>query len=254
MARRRRGRRRPGEHEGAGQPGRVGADGLNGNSLHTPDGYAGIPSPSRWSHMNTQRPRRPDDGRSRWSAGQGQQPQRRFGGEGNAPRFARTPGSGPQAPRRPRPPQTAPPPRRSGPPPQIPAGSTIDSFDLFCAYHLGITQDDGYRIQNIHEVARRFGTNAAALRQTLTALGMDADDIVHSGFDLASAQIDIMVAPAGISRRELARPLFDEFRSAPRRSRNWAKEMEEAARAIETTIGREGAWSPGPRDRTGKQS
>ena len=71
-----------------------------------------------------------------------------------------------------------------------------------------ITTDDGYRIQNIHEVARRFGINAAELRQVLADLGMAADDIVHSGFDLPSAQIDIMVAPEGISRRQLARPLY----------------------------------------------
>jgi len=136
----------------------------------------------------------------------------------------------------------------------MPPGGEIDPFELFCAYHLGITADDGYRIQNIHEVARRFGTNAAALRQTLAAYGMDADDIVHSGFDLASAQIDIMVAPAGISRRELARPLFDEFRSAPRKARDWAKEMEDADRQIERTIGQDGRWSPPPRDPAGKQS
>jgi len=132
--------------------------------------------------------------------------------------------------------------------PNVPRGGEIDPFDLFCAYHLGITANGDYRIQNIHEVARRFGTNAAALRQTLTAYGMDAEDLVHSGFDLASAQIDIMVAPEGISRRELARPLFEEFKNAPRKVRNWAKEMEEADREIERTIGSEGRWSPSPRN------
>jgi len=136
----------------------------------------------------------------------------------------------------------------------MPLGSEIDPFELFCAYHLGITADGGYRIQNIHEVARRFSTNAATLRQTLAALGMDAGDIVHSGFDLASAQIDIMVAPPGISRRELARPVFEEFRTAPRKTRDWAREMEVAKRSIDETIGRDGPWSPSPRDRVGRQS
>jgi hypothetical protein len=135
-----------------------------------------------------------------------------------------------------------------------PGGGEIDPFELFCAYHLGITANDGYHIQNIHEVARRFGTNAAALRQTLAAYGMDAEDLVHGGFDLASAQIDIMVAPEGISRRELARPLYDEFKSTPRKVRDWAREMEEAGRQIERTIGSDGRWSPPPRDRAGKQS
>ena len=132
--------------------------------------------------------------------------------------------------------------------------STIDAFELFCAYHLGITPDGGYRIQNIHEVARRFGTNAGELRQVLAQYGMAADDIVHSGFDLPSAQVDIMVAPEGISRRELARPLYAEFRSAPKQTRNWAREMEDAQRQIDETIGRDGRWSPTPRDPAGKQS
>jgi len=131
--------------------------------------------------------------------------------------------------------------------PNVPAGGEIDPFELFCAYHLGITASGGYHIQNIHEVARRFGTNAAALRQTLTAYGMDAEDLVHSGFDLASAQIDIMVAPEGVSRRELARPLYDEFKNAPRKVRDWAKEMEEADREIQRSIGTD-RWSPGRGD------
>jgi len=133
------------------------------------------------------------------------------------------------------------------------AGRSIDTFELFCAYHLGITPDGGYRIQNIHEVARRFGTNAGELRQILADRGMAADDIVHSGFDLPSAQVDIMVAPEGISRRELARPLYDEFRRAPKKTRDWAREMEEAQRQIDKTIGRDGRWSPTPRDPAGKQ-
>lgn len=134
------------------------------------------------------------------------------------------------------------------------ASGKIDAFDLFCAYHLGITPDGGYRIQNIHEVARRFGTNAAELRQILADLGMAADDIVHSGFDLPGAQVDIMVAPEGISRRELARPLYDEFRSTPKQTRDWKREMEDAQRQIEKTIGRDGRWSPTARDAGGKQS
>ena len=144
-------------------------------------------------------------------------------------------------------------PARPAPPTHGPGGK-IDAFELFCAYHLGITSDDGYRIQNIHEVARRFGANAAELRQILADLGMAADDIVHSGFDLPSAQVDIMVAPEGISRRELARPLYEEFRGTPKQTRNWTREMEDAQRQIDETIGRDGRWSPAPRDPAGKQS
>jgi hypothetical protein len=117
----------------------------------------------------------------------------------------------------------------------------ISAFDLFCAYHLGITDDGGYRFQNVHDVAKRFGTSSAVIKQLLAELGMDADAIIHSSFDMASAQVDVMSAPEGISRRELARQLFEEFQKAPRRARNWAKELAEDARENERTYGAIGA-------------
>lgn len=194
-------------------------------------------------------------GRTRWSVEQFGVPRQDAGRRNTPPQTARPRDTRPAP--RPYPQRGAPnrPPARPtpAPPPPRSVGATIDAFDLFCAYHLAITPDDGYRIQNIHEVARRFGTNAAELRQVLTDLGMAADDIVHSGFDLPGAQVDIMVAPAGISRRELARPLYDEFRSTPKKTRNWAREMDEAQRQIEKTIGRDGRWSPTARDPAGKQ-
>jgi hypothetical protein len=276
--RRRRGRRRPwDQREGTspnGQP-RFGTDGPPNSSAppRGSGGYTGATGQPRWQGASAgQSPRGPDRGgklgRTRWSNGSGAPPsggQRRWapghaaqGAAGQYTQGARGGGPYAQAPRwarggrpqgRPHDQQ-----RRPEPPPTVPPGSAIDAFDLFCAYHLGITADGSYRIQNIHEVARRFGTNAAALRQTLAAYGMDAEDLVHSGFDLASAQIDIMVAPEGISRRELARPLYDEFKNAPRKVRDWAKEMEEADRQIERTIGSDGRWSPTSRDPAGKQS
>ncbi|MBI3387257.1 MAG: hypothetical protein HY027_05890 [Deltaproteobacteria bacterium] len=115
----------------------------------------------------------------------------------------------------------------------------IDAFELFCAYHLGITAENGYAFQNIHQVAKRFKTNAAVIRQILSELGMDPDAIVHSSFDLASAKVDIMLAPEGVSRVELARELYQEFRQAPRRDRNWAKELAEDARENERIFGGE---------------
>ena len=117
----------------------------------------------------------------------------------------------------------------------------IDAFDLFCAYHLGITAGGDYQFQNIHQVAKRFGTNAGVIRQLLAELGMDPDAIVHSSFDMAGAQVDIMLAPEGVSRVELARDLYQVFRTAPRRDRNWAKELAEDARENERIFGPRGA-------------
>jgi hypothetical protein len=114
----------------------------------------------------------------------------------------------------------------------------IDAFELFCAYHLGITEEGGYRFQNIHQVAKRFGANAGIIKQVLADLSMDSDTIVHSSFDMASAQVDIMLAPEGVSRAEIAKRLFEEFKSAPRRNRDWKKELEQDARDNERIFGR----------------
>jgi hypothetical protein len=139
---------------------------------------------------------------------------------------------------------------RHGSPPQRdterrPAGASglaqrnnIDAFELFCAYHLGIAEDGSYRFQNVHQVAKRFASNAGMIKQVLTDLGMDSDAIVHSTFDMASAQVDIMLAPEGVSRTEIAKVLFAEFKSAPRRSRDWKKELERDARENERIFGR----------------
>jgi hypothetical protein len=114
----------------------------------------------------------------------------------------------------------------------------ITPFELFCAYHLGITADDGYRFQNLHDVAKRFGCSSGVIKQLLGELNMDADALVQSTFDIASAQVDIMAAPAGVSRRALASQIFDEFTRAPRRARDWAKELAQDARENEKTFGR----------------
>jgi len=118
------------------------------------------------------------------------------------------------------------------------ARHAIDPFDLFCAYHLGITEDGAYRFQNIHQVAQRFGVNAAVIKQLLADFEMDSDTVIHSAFDMAGAQVDIMLAPEGVDRVEIARQLFADFRAAPKRARNWLRELEEAARDNERIFGR----------------
>jgi hypothetical protein len=114
----------------------------------------------------------------------------------------------------------------------------IDPFDLFCAYHLGITEDGGYRFQNIHQVAKRFGANAGVIKQILSDLGMDSDTIINSSFDMAGAQVDVMLAPEGVSRAEIAKRYYEEFKVAPRRSRDWKRELEQDARDNERIFGR----------------
>ena len=128
--------------------------------------------------------------------------------------------------------------RRAQRPSGIAERYDIKAFDLFCSYHLGITEEGSYRFQNVHQVARRFGVNAAVIKQLLADFELDSDTVIHSGFDMAGAQVDIMLAPDGINRVELARELYAKFVAAPRKARNWVKELEEAARDNERTFGR----------------
>jgi len=109
---------------------------------------------------------------------------------------------------------------------------------LFSAYHLGLTAEGRYRFQNIHQVAKRFGTNAAVIKQLLVEFEMDSDTVIHSSFDMAGAQVDVMLAPDGVDRATIAREFYDQFRTAPKKSRNWAKELEDDARANEKIFGR----------------
>jgi hypothetical protein len=87
----------------------------------------------------------------------------------------------------------------------------LDAFGLFCAYHLGVTPDDRYQKPNLDEIARRFGTNVEGIRKALVEFKIDEASIRQARFDIEGAQMDIRVAPEGISRVELARELFSDF-------------------------------------------
>jgi hypothetical protein len=130
----------------------------------------------------------------------------------------------------------------------------IEPFTLFCAYYLGITPDDGYAFQNVHHVAKRFGVSAGVIRQVLQDLEMDPDRLVHSDFDLASAQVDVMHVPEGVSRTALAREHWTAFRRSKTQVRDWARELATDARENERTFGpgrSAGASSSSPPARRG---
>ncbi|HET6464721.1 MAG TPA: hypothetical protein VFH55_03820 [Nitrospiria bacterium] len=118
------------------------------------------------------------------------------------------------------------------------AKSGIDSFDLFCAYHLGIAPDKSYRPANIHDVARRFGVDAGVIRQTLQEYGMDPETMLDTDFDLTMAQMDIQVAPPGVDRVELAKGIYETFRKSPRKKRDWQKILSDDERENAKIFGR----------------
>src|SRR4051812_21171471 len=121
---------------------------------------------------------------------------------------------------------------------------SIDPFALFCAYYLGVTEDDGYRFQNIHQVARRFGVSSGVLKQVLQDLEMDTDRIMNTTFDMASAQVDVMSVPEGVSRTEIARDHWEEFRASAWAPRDWKRELENDARINEKVFGPSRAGAP----------
>ena len=103
----------------------------------------------------------------------------------------------------------------------------IDPFELFCAYHLGISSQNQYRPSNINEVANRFKVDIGTTRQILKEYGMDSASLLDRDFDMALAQLDIQVAPEGIDRTELGRNIFEDFLKAPIKKRDWKKILED---------------------------
>ena len=103
----------------------------------------------------------------------------------------------------------------------------IDPFELFCAYHLGISSQNQYRPSNINEVANRFKVDIGTTRQILKEYGMDSASLLDRDFDMALAQLDIQVAPEGVDRTELGRNIFEDFLEAPIKKRDWKKILDD---------------------------
>jgi hypothetical protein len=116
--------------------------------------------------------------------------------------------------------------------------SKLDAFNLFCAYHLGIGPDNTYRQTNLNQVAQRFGVEPAVIRQATKDFGFDPGTMLDKEFDLALAQLDIQVAPEGISKIELAKGIYDEFVNAPDVKRDWGKIIEEDKKENAKVFGR----------------
>jgi hypothetical protein len=85
------------------------------------------------------------------------------------------------------------------------------AFDLFCAYHLGVTADDGYSRPSLDSTARRFGITPEEVKDLLKEYAIDAESIEQTSFDLEGAVLDVKLAPEGISRTEIARDHFEEL-------------------------------------------
>lgn len=89
--------------------------------------------------------------------------------------------------------------------------SHIQPFDLFCAYLLGLGRDGSVRKPDLKDTARRFNVGPGVVKQALTQYGMDPESLDSFDFDISLARMDVQVSPPGISKRELARGLFQDL-------------------------------------------
>ncbi len=96
---------------------------------------------------------------------------------------------------------------------QLPELCDLAPFSVFCALHLGITEDEGWAQPDPERVAQRFQLTREELDSYLREHRLTAEDLDAAEFDLESARLDMKVAPEGISRMELARTIFDEMKS-----------------------------------------
>lgn len=87
----------------------------------------------------------------------------------------------------------------------------LTPFEMFCAYHLGIIENNGYRKSKARDVARLFDVSLQQFQEAMRRFGLERSAMKACGYDLEIAQLDIRVAPDGIDRRELAKGLFDEL-------------------------------------------
>ncbi|MEC9397976.1 MAG: hypothetical protein VX475_10170 [Myxococcota bacterium] len=87
----------------------------------------------------------------------------------------------------------------------------LTAFELFCAYHLGITEDNGYRKPRARDIAKRFDISINEMHDAMQRLQIDKNSFERYNFDLSLAQLDIRVAPEGVDRREIAKVHYNEL-------------------------------------------
>jgi hypothetical protein len=101
----------------------------------------------------------------------------------------------------------------------------LDPFALFCAYHLGLAPDGTRGFLNLHQVARCLRCTPQEVEEALKRHGLTPERLLSLDFDLASAQADISLSPAGVDLKDLAAMHFEAFLVAPPRARDWEKEL-----------------------------
>lgn len=88
----------------------------------------------------------------------------------------------------------------------------VNAFELFCTYHLGITDDNRYKRFGFKELARRFDLSTEEFEEALKRYGLHKSQLGQvSEFDMSLAHLDVKVAPEGVDKREIGKMLFEEL-------------------------------------------
>lgn len=104
----------------------------------------------------------------------------------------------------------------------------LNTFELFCSYHLGLFENNDYRDPSIKQVARLFGRSIDDIRRALDVTGLDDATVKATGYDVSLARLDLKVAPDGIDKRELAKNLYEEFRlEHPSLDTDWSESQDD---------------------------
>ena len=94
----------------------------------------------------------------------------------------------------------------------------LDTFELFCFYHLGFDSDYEYGFRNLHHVASHFGITADEAKEQLLTLGLDASQVKHVDYNLAKAHSDAQILDlegASMQEREsFAKRIWAEYSRA----------------------------------------
>jgi len=102
----------------------------------------------------------------------------------------------------------------------------LHPFRVFCVYHLGLDDEGNARFMNGPQAARLLGVSLDDMQEVLEHYRMDPEVILHSDFDLASAQADIQVSPPGVDLVGLAEMHFEAFLASKEGARDWSDEID----------------------------
>ncbi len=95
-------------------------------------------------------------------------------------------------------------------------GTRPDPFSLFAQYHLGLLPDGTAQFQNLGELARRHGVDAAVMQAWLVEDRIDAATADDTDYDLPGRHGDVQVQAMLGDRAAtlaLARQIWDEYRA-----------------------------------------